>query len=105
LLEQFDVAALVALVGDKHRRELEGWLQLLVDRGALERASDGDQAFRFRSPLFQETAYQMLPPGDRGLGRRLVRAYFEESGRTIPEHLVAGRTGTEFRARPASEAA
>jgi hypothetical protein len=47
----------------------------------------------------------MLPPGDRGLGRRLVRAYFEESGRTIPEHLVAGRTGTEFRARPASEAA
>src|SRR5206468_82013 len=49
LLDEFEDEALIALVGDKHRRDLEGWLQLLVDRGVLERASEAHHVFRFRS--------------------------------------------------------
>jgi hypothetical protein len=79
----------VALIGEKSRRELTDCLEILVGRDILQRfLNGGDTAYRFRNRLVREAAYRMLPTGDRALARRLARAWLENAGKTLPEFLV-----------------
>jgi eukaryotic-like serine/threonine-protein kinase len=87
--ESFSPEGVVALVGEKSRRELNECLELLVGRDMLQRfLNGGETAYRFRNRLVREAAYRMLPTGDRALARRLARAWLENAGKTLPEFLV-----------------
>jgi hypothetical protein len=86
--DPFSAEGVVALVGEKSRRELTECLDILTARDILERCTnDGEPAYRFRARLTREAAYRMLPPGDRALARRLARAFLENAGKTLPEFL------------------
>jgi serine/threonine protein kinase len=87
--EAFSPEGVVALLGEKSRRELTDALEILVGRDMLQRCVvGGETAYRFRNRLVREAAYRMLPTGDRALARRLARAWLENSGKTLPEFLV-----------------
>jgi predicted ATPase len=87
--EPFSPEGVVALLGEKSRRELGECLDILTGRDTLQRCmASGELAFRFKSPLVREAAFRLLPPGDRALARRLARAWLENAGRTLPEFLV-----------------
>jgi predicted ATPase len=87
--ENFSPEGVVALLGEKSRRELTDCLEILVGRDLLQRfLNGGDTIYRFRNRLVREAAYRMLPPGDRALARRLARAWLENAGKTLPEFLV-----------------
>jgi hypothetical protein len=86
--DPFSPESVVAVLGEKSRRELTECLEILSARDILERCvSDGEDGYRFRAKLTRESAYRMLPPGDRALARRLARAYLENLGKTLPEFL------------------
>jgi eukaryotic-like serine/threonine-protein kinase len=86
--DPFSPECVVAVLGEKSRRELTECLEILSARDILERCvSDGEDAYRFRARLTREAAYRMLPPGDRALARRLARAFLENAGKTLPEFL------------------
>jgi serine/threonine protein kinase len=87
--EPFSPEGVVAILGEKSRRELMECLEILVGRDILQRfLNGGDTAYRFRNRLVREAAYRMLPTGDRALARRLARAWLENAGKTLPEFLV-----------------
>jgi serine/threonine protein kinase len=87
--ENFSPEGVVALLGEKSRRELTECLEILVGRDLLQRfLNGGETAYRYRNRLVREAAYRMLPPGDRALARRLARAWLENAGKTLPEFLV-----------------
>jgi len=87
--ESFSPEGVVALLGEKSRRELTDCLEILVGRDLLQRTlNGGETGYRFRNRLVREAAYRMLPPGDRALARRLARAWLENAGKTLPEFLV-----------------
>jgi eukaryotic-like serine/threonine-protein kinase len=87
--ESFSAEGVVALLGEKNRRELTECLEILVSRDILQRfLNGGETAYRFRNRLVREAAYRMLPTGDRALARRLARAWLENAGKTLPEFLV-----------------
>jgi serine/threonine protein kinase len=87
--ESFSPEGVVALLGEKSRRELTDCLEILVGRDILQRfLNGGEPVYRFRNRLVREAAYRMLPTGDRALARRLARAFLENSGKTLPEFLV-----------------
>jgi eukaryotic-like serine/threonine-protein kinase len=87
--EPFAPEGVVALLGEKSRRDLAECLDILVARDILEGCRNrGEEAFIFKSQLIREAAYRLLPPGDRALGRRLARTWLENAGRTLPAFLV-----------------
>jgi serine/threonine protein kinase len=87
--EPFSPDGIVALLGEKSRRDLGECLDILTARDTLQRCmSSGEPAFRFKSRLVREAAYRLLPPGDRALARRLARTWLENAGRTLPEFLI-----------------
>lgn len=86
--DSFSSESLLALVGERHRRELGEWLEALLTRDLIVRdAGSGDTSYRFRQKLVREAVYRTLPATDRALGRRLARAWLENAGRTLPECL------------------
>jgi serine/threonine protein kinase len=85
----FDADALIALLGESARKGIAEWLEVLVMRDFIERqVAAGNASYRFRERLLRDAAYQMLTSADRVLGRRLVRAWLEGAGRTLPEFLA-----------------
>jgi predicted ATPase len=87
--ESFSTEMLLALLGERSRREVDECLEILVSRDLLHRGlTNGEPTYRFRNRLVREAAYRMLPPGDRSLGRRLARTWMENAGKTLPEFLV-----------------
>jgi predicted ATPase len=87
--DPFSPEGVVALLGEKSRRDLGECLEILTTRDTLQRCmSNGEVAFRFKSRLVREAAYRLLPPGDRALARRLARTWLENAGRTLPEFLI-----------------
>jgi eukaryotic-like serine/threonine-protein kinase len=87
--EPFSPEGVIAILGEKSRRDLGECLEILVGRDLLQRYLDGGEiGYRFRNRLVREAAYRMLPPGDRALARRLACAWLESTGRTLPEFLV-----------------
>jgi serine/threonine protein kinase len=87
--EPFAPDGVVALLGEKSRRDLGECLDILTARDTLQRCmSSGEAAFRFKNRLVREAAYRLLPPGDRALARRLARTWLENAGRTLPEFLI-----------------
>jgi serine/threonine protein kinase len=86
--EPFSPQGVVALLGEKSRREVLDTLEVLAANEVLQRINTGEIDYRFRSRLLREAAYRLLPPGDRALARRLARAWLENVGRTLPEFLI-----------------
>jgi hypothetical protein len=87
--DTFSAEGVIALLGEKSRRELGECLEILVGRDLLQRfLNGGETVYRFRNRLVREAAYRMLAAGDRALARRLARAWLENAGKTLPEFLV-----------------
>jgi len=99
----FSTEALIAVLGEASRREINEWLENLVMHDLVQRLSvDGEVAYRIRSQLVREAAYRMLTPSDRVLGRRLARSWLQGAGRTLPEYLRAPASQTDQRAATGS---
>jgi predicted ATPase len=93
--EPFSPDAVLAILGERARAELDDSLEILVGRDLMQRClSDGATAYRFRNGLLREAAYRMLPTGDRALARRLARTWLEMAGKTLPELLVTAMSQT-----------
>lgn len=87
--QAFSADGVLAVVGDKHRRELLEALDILSTRDFLQRMGAGDEVtYRFRQRIVREAAYKMVPPGERVMARRLARAFLENSGKTLPDFLT-----------------
>src|SRR5205814_9735345 len=87
--ESVSAAGVVAVLGERSRRELTECLEIVTGRDLLQRfLNGGETVYRFRNRLVRESAYRMLPPGDRALARRLARSWLENAGKTLPEFLV-----------------
>jgi predicted ATPase len=99
----FSAEALIAVLGEPSRREMNEWLETLVMRDFVQRQADGSEvAYRIRNRLVREAAYRMLPTADRVLGRRLARGWLQGAGRTLPEYLIAPLSQTDKRAATGS---
>jgi len=87
--EGFSPDGVVALLGERGRRDLGDCLGILVAREVLQRWStpDGETVYRFRHRLLREAAYRMLPAPERKMGRKLARAFLQSAGRGLPEFL------------------
>ena len=89
----FSAEALIAVLGEPSRREMNEWLENLVMRDFVQRQADGSEvAYRIRNRLVREAAYRMLTSADRVLGRRLACSWLQGAGRTLPEYLTAPTT-------------
>jgi eukaryotic-like serine/threonine-protein kinase len=99
----FSAEALVAVLGEASRREMNEWLENLVMRDLVQRHADGSEvAYRIRNRLVREAAYRMLTTADRVLGRRLARGWLQGAGRTLPEYLIAPASQSDMKAATGS---
>lgn len=99
----FSAEALIAVLGEPSRREMNEWLETLVMRDFVQRQADSSEvAYRIRNRLVREAAYRMLPTADRVLGRRLARGWLQGAGRTLPEYLIAPLSQTDKKAATGS---
>ncbi len=99
----FSAEALIAVLGEPSRREMNEWLENLVMRDFVQRQADGSEiAYRVRNRLVREAAYRMLTTTDRVLGRRLARAWLQGAGRTLPEYLSTPASQTDKKAATGS---
>jgi serine/threonine protein kinase/tetratricopeptide (TPR) repeat protein len=79
--ESFRYAGVRHLLGGQPDRDLDRWLDLLVQKEVLFPRNAGEnQELVFRHGLLQEAAYGMLTPEDRVLAHRLAGEHLEATG-------------------------
>jgi tetratricopeptide (TPR) repeat protein len=94
----FRRGGVAALLGDTRAAPLGEWLDRLVEREVLVRASPpefaGELEYGFRHALLRDAAYAMLTDADRVLGHRLAGDWLERAGETealvLLEHFEQG---------------
>ena len=92
--ETFWRGGLLDLLGPERQTEdeIDRWLGILVDGGAVVRSADSRFAnelqFAFRHGLLRDAAYSLVPEGDRRVGHRLAGGYLERVGERDPRILA-----------------
>jgi len=95
---QFWRGGVTALLGTTRQTGARVWLDELVERELVTRASRSrfpdEQEFQFRHALVREAAYAMLTDADRRLGHQLAGSWLEAAGEADPmvlaEHFERG---------------
>ncbi len=98
--ETFPLEGAIALLGERSRRTVGEWVEVLVERDVIKRCGGEDVAFSWCSQVLRAAAFETLSPGDRTLGQRLARAFLENMGKTLPESLMAQVVGGHVHLRP-----
>jgi hypothetical protein len=97
---------IAALLGGSEAADLDGWLDLLVDRELLTSGSasrfSGEAEYAFRHGLLRDAAYATLTDDDRAVGHALAAGWLENAGEkdalVLADHWERG--GAKHRALP-----
>ena len=77
----FRPAGVAALLDGERRKDIDRWLEILVDQEVLYARPGGDlREHEFRHALLRQAAYESLPEAERAAGHKLAGDYLEQAG-------------------------